>query len=58
MVILQNANLVPTKRPLGRVVKTFHGEDRLVRVVDVKTQSGVYRRPVTKVALLLVNETE
>jgi len=58
IVILQDANLVPTKWPLGRVVKTFHGEDRLVRVVDVKTQSGVYRRPVTKVALLLVNETE
>ena len=58
IVVLQDANLVPTKWPLGRVVKTFHGEDHLVRVVDVKTQSGIYRRPVTKVALILSNETE
>ena len=58
IVVLQDANLVPTKWPLGRVVKTFHGEDHLVRVVDVKTQSGIYRRPVTKVALILPNESE
>ena len=56
IVILQDANLVPTRWPLGRVVKTFHGEDHLVRLVDVKTQSGVYRRPVTKIALILPNE--
>ena len=57
IVVLQDANLVPTKWPLGRVVKTLHGEDHLVRVVDVKTQSGIYRRPLTKVALILPNET-
>lgn len=56
-VVLQDANLVPTKWSLGRVIKTFHGEDHLVRVV-VKIQSGIYRRPVTKVALILPNETE
>ena len=58
IVVLQDANLVPTKWPLGRIVKTFYGEDDLVRVVDVKTQSGIYRRPVTKVALILPSEAE
>ena len=40
----------------GRWVKIFHGEDQLVRVVEVQTQFGRYRRPVTKIALILPNE--
>ena len=36
----------------GEVIKTYQGQDGLVRVVDVKTQNGVYKRP-NKIALLL-----
>ena len=53
VVILQEDNLVPIKWPLGRIVTTYPGRDGLVRVVDVKTSHGIYKRPITKIALLL-----
>ena len=56
IVVLQDNNLVPTKWPLGCIVKTYPGRDSLVRVVDVKTSQGVYKRPTTKIALLLAKE--
>ena len=56
IVVLQDDNLVPTRWPLGRVVKTYPGKDSLVRVVDVKTSQGVYKRPIMKIALLLTDE--
>ena len=53
VVIIQDRGLVPTKWPLGRVIEVYRGQDGLVRVVSVKTSQGVYRRPVTKVAVLI-----
>ena len=53
VVLLQEDNIVPTKWPLARVERTHPGKDGLVRVVTVKTRNGIYRRPVTKIALLL-----
>ena len=50
IVLLQEDNLIPTKWPLGRIVNTYPGKDNLVRV---KTSRGVYKHPITKVALLL-----
>ena len=42
--------------PLARVTKTFPGSDGLVRVVEVKTAKGVYKRPVTKTVRLELDE--
>ena len=53
VVILHEDNLIPTKWPLGRIVNIYTGKDGIVRVVDVKTAHGVYKRPITKIALLL-----
>ena len=53
VVILHEDNLIPTKWPMGRVVKTYPGKDGFVRIFDVKTSNGVYKRPITKIALLL-----
>ena len=53
VVVIQESDLVQTKWPLGKVIKTYQGQDGLVRVVDVKTQNGVYKRPSNKIALLL-----
>ena len=53
IVILQEDGLVPAKWPLAKVIQVHKGRDGLVRVVTVKTQTGVYKRPVHKVALLL-----
>lgn len=53
VVLLQESGLVPTKWPLGRVTEIHPGKDNLVRVVTVKTSQGCYKRPVSKVAVLL-----
>ena len=52
-MILQEDNLIPTKWPLGRILDNHPGNDGLVRVVTVKTATGTYKRPVTKVRLRL-----
>ena len=53
VVVLLEDNVSPAKWPLARVVATHPGRDELIRVVTVKTSSGEYKRPVTKVAMLL-----
>ena len=53
VVILREDNVVPTKWPLARVVQVYPGKDTLVRVVSVKTSQGTYKRPITKIAVLL-----
>ena len=50
--------VIPTKWPLAKVINTYPEEDGIVRVVDIKTSKGLYRRPVHKLALLLPIETE
>jgi len=48
--------MVPTDWPLGRVIEVYPRQDGLVRVVSVKTLRGIYRRPVTKVTILIPSE--
>ncbi|XP_054713628.1 uncharacterized protein LOC129223088 [Uloborus diversus] len=52
MVLVKEDNLPPLQWSLGRVVQVFPGDDGAVRVVDVKTQRGQFRRPITKCYLL------
>ncbi|GFV26867.1 hypothetical protein TNCV_3455381 [Trichonephila clavipes] len=47
MVLVKEDNLPPLQWSLGRVVQVFPGDDGAVRVVDVKTQRGQFRRPIT-----------
>ena len=56
VVVLHEDNMIPTQWPLGRVIEIFKGNDDLVRVVNVKTQKGIFKRPVHKLALLLESE--
>ena len=58
LVLLKEDGIIPSKWPLGRIVSIYPGDDKLVRVVTVKTLSGVYRRPAAKVALLLENSID
>ncbi len=53
IVILKESGMVPTKWPLGRVVDTHPGQDEFVRVVTIQTSKGTYRRPASKIAVLL-----
>ena len=57
VVILQEDNMVPTKWPLNKVIQTHTGKDGLVRVVIIKTATGTYKRPVTKITLLLPSDS-
>ena len=53
VVVLQEDKLVPTKWPIARVIETHPGKDGLVRVATVRTATGTYKRPTTKLALLV-----
>ena len=56
VVVLQEDNLVPAKWPLARVAQVHPGSNGLVRVVNIKTSTGTYKRPITKIALLLPSQ--
>jgi len=56
LVCLRKEDLFPTKWPLARVVAVHPGKDGLVRVITVKTAKGTYKRPVTKVTLVLSSD--
>ena len=58
IVILQEDHLVPTKWPLGKVIEIHPSKDKLVRVATVKTVNGKYKRPVTRLAILLPANSE
>ena len=53
IVVLKDDNIGSTQWPIARITRTKAGVDGVVRVVTLKTQDGVYNRPITKVALLL-----
>ena len=53
IVILKEESLIPTNWPLAKVVQVYPGKDRIVRVVSVRTSKGTYKRPVSKIALLV-----
>ena len=58
IVVLHDDSVFATKWPIGRITRVFYGQDGLVRVVELKTQTGIYRRPVTKIAVLLPHDAE
>ena len=57
-MILQQDNLIPSKWPLGRVIKIHAGKDNLVRVVTGKMNSGTYKKPISIIALLLPSQDD
>ena len=56
IVLLKDDELFSRSWPMARVVKVFPGKDGKVRVADVKTQRGTYRRPIVKLVVLLPHE--
>ena len=51
-VIVADSNAVRGKSNAGRVLEVFPGEDGLVRNVRVKTATGTYTRPITKICVI------
>ncbi|XP_031331474.1 uncharacterized protein LOC116162080 [Photinus pyralis] len=52
IVVVEQPNTPPLQWPLGIIEKVYPGKDQVVRVVDVRTKYGTYRRPVIKVCPL------
>ncbi|MGZ7362304.1 hypothetical protein ACXWSS_09830, partial [Streptococcus pyogenes] len=46
VVFIVENNLPPTEWRLGRIEKLHRGKDNHVRILDVKTQSGIITRPL------------
>ena len=53
VVIVREDGLLPTKWAMARFVEVHPGQDGVVHVVTIKTSNGTYKRPVTKVAVLI-----
>ena len=53
IVILRDKVLFPTYWPLARVINVHPGKDNLIQVVTLKTSKGIYKRPVTKIVVLV-----
>ncbi|XP_043468113.1 uncharacterized protein LOC122502234 [Leptopilina heterotoma] len=58
MVLLKQENLPPTKCQIGRIISVKKGSDNLVRVATIKTASGTYVRPITKLIVLPVKHED
>lgn len=56
LVLLNLPNYPPTKWPLGLVTQCYPDSEGLVRVVQVRTATSVYERPIDKIALLPVTD--
>lgn len=52
MVVVKDAQYPPLKWRLGRITRVIPGDDGVVRVAHVYTQSGEISRPVVKLVLL------
>ena len=57
LVLVTSEQTIPSHWPLARVTKTFPGTDGLVRATEVKTATSVLQRPVSKLVLLLPQES-
>ena len=51
-VIVQTPGAVRGKWKVGRVINVFPGHDGRVRNIKVKTPTGEYERPITKIAVI------
>lgn len=58
IVILRDDSPLPTKWPLARMIQVHPRKDNLVCVATIKTSTGTYTRPITKLGLLLPSELE
>jgi hypothetical protein len=52
VVLMIDSNQPRGQWKLGHIIKTFPGEDGLVRVVEVQADTGIYKRAVHRLCLL------
>ncbi|GBM69371.1 hypothetical protein AVEN_272189-1 [Araneus ventricosus] len=52
MVLIKEDNVPVSKWSLGRIVKLYPGKDNIIRVVDIKTKTGIFKRSVSRLCVL------
>jgi hypothetical protein len=52
LALLKDDNTPPLQWKLGRIVKLYPGKDGIVRVVDLKTMTGIFKRSVHNICIL------
>lgn len=57
LVLLKQEGLPPLEWNLGRIVAVLPGSDGHVRVVEVRTAKGTYKRAITEVYVLPIDES-
>ena len=55
LVLLKEDNTSTLHWPLGRITEIHPGDDGIVRVVCVKTNSGIYKRSITRIVPLPID---
>lgn len=55
LVIIKEDNSPPLQWRLGRVINIYPGMDKLVRVVEIKTSTGIIKRSINKIAVLPID---
>ena len=55
LVLMLQDNMPRNNWPLGLITEAYPGPDGLVRTVQVKTQTGIFKRSVDKICLLEAN---
>ncbi|XP_058810958.1 uncharacterized protein LOC131675834 [Topomyia yanbarensis] len=58
LVVIQDDNLPPMRWRMGRIHKLHPGDDQVVRVVTVKTAGGMLTRPVEKLCILPLPDSD
>ena len=58
LVLIKDETTFNTNRPLASVVYVYPGEDGFVRVASVKTEWGLFKRPVSKLVMLLPEDED
>ncbi|UYV70976.1 hypothetical protein LAZ67_8001295 [Cordylochernes scorpioides] len=53
LVLIKNEQQPPLPWKIKRISKVFPGDDARIRVVEVKTANGTYRRPIVKLSAAL-----
>ncbi|XP_062538341.1 uncharacterized protein LOC134206628 [Armigeres subalbatus] len=56
VVLLHDRNQPPLYWKLGRISAVYPGDDGLVRAVDVVADGSTYRRPITKISVLPIED--
>ncbi|XP_055542932.1 uncharacterized protein LOC129728511 [Wyeomyia smithii] len=58
VVLLHDKTRTPLIWKLGRVTAVHPGPDGLVRAVDILSEGSVYRRPITKLSILPIEDNQ